>query len=64
MTEGNLRPCFDLTVDKYVFDLANPFNIEKSVQQVVITPNGLVTANIEESSTSSDDDYKEPKHKK
>ena len=58
MSEGTLRPCFDTTLDKYVFDLRDPLKTEKSTQDVCITENGLISANLdEEKSSSSDEDF-------
>ncbi|EAX94615.1 hypothetical protein TVAG_287500 [Trichomonas vaginalis G3] len=59
MTE-NLVPCYDTSVDKIVFTLADPLNGEKSVQACQITENGLITADLQESSSSSSDEEFKP----
>ena len=59
------KPCFDSTVDIYEFDLNDPLKTKKTTQPFSIPDNRLLTANPdEESSTSSDEDYKEPKLRK
>jgi hypothetical protein len=59
------KPCFDTTVDKYEFDLTDPLKTKKSAQPVCVTDNGIITVNPnEDSSSSSDEDYKGPKSRK
>ena len=59
------KPCFDTNVDKYEFQLNDPLKTKKSTQPVYVTDNGIVAVNPdEESSSSSDEDYKGPKSRK
>jgi hypothetical protein len=59
------KPCFDSTIDKYEFDLTDPLKTRKTTQPFSVPDNGLITGNPDEdSSSSSDEDYKEPRARK